>query len=134
MEMHFVKWSSATVEKRLLQRTFEVRARITGGKASDLWRDAFERIARRRAEETGYGLWVSADVSFEGDAIIIEILSEGHEDAIYEAFDEIVVAANQAAEEALALEAKRDHEEKDDTEPRDAAAQQIQDRLRSRAN
>jgi hypothetical protein len=132
MEMHFVKWSSVTVEKRLLQRTFEVRARITGGEASDLWRDGFERTARRRAEETGYALWVSAEVSFEGDAIIIEIRSEGREDAVYEEFDQIVVAANQAAEEAL--EAKREQEEKDNTEPRDAAVRKIQERLRSRAN
>src|SRR3712207_1903380 len=133
MEIHFVKWSSATVSKRLLQRTFEVRALLTGGQASDLWGDEFERVAQRRAEEIHHDLWISANVSFERDAIVIEVPAEGREDDVFEAFDEIVVAANTATAQARERAARREVEEKDGTEPRNAAARKMQDRLRSRA-
>jgi hypothetical protein len=134
MEIHFVKWSSAAVTRKgLLPRRFELRARITGGEASQEWREAFEAIARRRAEETNYALWISADLNFEADTIVIEIPEEGHEDAILEAFDEIVVAANTATEEALALAVKRDQAELDESEPRNVAARKVQQRFRSRS-
>lgn len=134
MEIHFIKWSSAAVTRKgLLPRRFELRARITGGEASEAWRKAFEAIARRRAEETRYALWISADLNFEADTLVIEIPQEGHEDAILEAFDEIVVAANKATEEALAIAVNRDRAELDESEPRDTGARKVQQRFRSRS-